>query len=189
MKQPGKQIIDVVRSSRESLEAASLERQANILGGSSMPKVEPKATAEPKDELSFKAVKVDDQGVLTLCASSIAKDGADESVQKGAMIGMAYDFCASANRTFKANHDNEVPIEAQLVESMVGAPILKSGKILPAGEPWPEDDPFVGINVEKGNESHWFISVRPTDPEVVKAAKEGKIVGASWGGMALKVED
>lgn len=142
-------------------------------------------------KLSFKAVQVDEQGVITLCASSIAKDGEGDVIEKGAMIGMAYDFCAGAERVFRANHDESAPIEAKLVESCVGVPVLKSGKVLEPGEAIPEDDPFDHVrtmDAAKACNTHWFVSVMPTDPEIVKAAKEGKIVGSSWGGMALKAE-
>lgn len=151
-------------------------------------------SSEPAAELaklSFKAVQVDDQGVITLCASSIAKDGDGDTVEKAAMIGMAYDFCATAERVFRANHDESAPIEAKLVESCVGVPVLKSGKVLEPGEAIPEDDPFDHVrtmDAAKACNTHWFVSVMPTDPEIVKAAKEGKIVGSSWGGMALKGE-
>jgi hypothetical protein len=138
---------------------------------------------------TFKAVKVDDQGVITLCGASIGKDREEDAVEKGALVGMAYDFCASPNRVFRANHDQEFPIEADLVESIIGAPVLKSGRMLLPGEEFPTDDPFAAINVEKGNETHWFVSVRPTDPAIIERARNGELVGASWGGLALKAAE
>lgn len=144
------------------------------------------AAAEAK-AATFKAVAVDDQGVIIgigAMAGNIDRDG--EVVQVGALLQMAYDFCASKARTFKANHDDAAELSADLVASMPGAPVLKSGRILKAGEDLPDDDPVVGINIEKGNEIAWFMGIRPHDPAVLEAARKGEIVGFSWGGFAAK---
>lgn len=136
---------------------------------------------------ALKAVAVDEElGMIVLIGSAAdIVDREDEAVDKAAVVRMAFDFCASDERTFKANHD--VEIDCSLVASWPGAPILKSGKVLELGAVVPQDDPVVGINIEKGKETHWFVGVRPNDPEVLKAAKEGEILGASWGGYATKV--
>jgi hypothetical protein len=137
---------------------------------------------------SFKAIAVDEElGVLTLIGSAAhIVDREDESVEKGALIRMAFDFCASKGRTFKANHAHE--IDCDLVASWPGTPVLKSGVMVGPGDAIPADDPIVAINIEKGNETHWFVGVRPNDPEVLKAAKNGEILGASWGGHATKID-
>lgn len=140
----------------------------------------------PVATATFKAVNVDDQGVIVGIGASIGEDREGEAVQKGALLGLAYDFCAGSQRAFKANHDNEARLNAELVSSWPGAPVLKSGVVLEPGAEIPEDDPIVAINIEKGNETHWFVGVRPLDKETRKAAKDGEIVGFSWGGDALK---
>lgn len=180
-------VLDVVKAAREKREPESIAKHT----GQPIPEKKPEEKAKLGD-LTFKAVKVDDQGVITLCASSIAKDGDNDTVQKGAMIGMAFDFCGSKDRIFHANHDKGAKIDAQLVESCIGVPVLKSGKVLEPGQEIPSDDPFDHVrtmDAAKACNTHWFVSVRPTDARIVEAAKKGEIVGASWGGMALKADD
>jgi Putative phage serine protease XkdF len=141
-----------------------------------------------KGRPTFKAVAVDDQDVIIGIGSAAhIVDNDDEAVTPAALIGMAYDFCASKAREFRANHD--AILDADLVASWPGAPILKSGRVLGAGEELPADDPVVGINIEKGNETHWFVGVRPHDKRIVKAAREGEVVGFSWGGFASKEKE
>lgn len=145
--------------------------------------VESRAKAAPSP--TFKAVAVDAQGVIIGIGSAAhIVDREDEHVGAGALLGMAYDFCASKAREFRANHES--PLEADLVASWPGAPILKSGRVIGVGEELPDDDPVVGINIEKGNETHWFVGVRPKDERITKAARDGEIVGFSWGGFASK---
>lgn len=134
---------------------------------------------------AFKAVSVDNQGVIVgIGSAAYIVDSEEDEVQQRALVGMAYDFCASKAREFRANHDDL--LEADLVASWPGAPILKSGRVLGRGEELPADDLVVGINIEKGNETHWFVGVRPHDPRVVDAARKGDILGFSWGGFAAK---
>lgn len=134
---------------------------------------------------TFKAIPSDNQGVIIGIGSAAhIVDRDDEVVTPAALLGMAYDFCASKAREFRANHD--AVIDADLVASWPGAPILKSGRVLGVGEELPTDDPVVGINIEKGNETHWFVGVRPHDERIVEAARKGEVVGFSWGGFAAK---
>ena len=95
---------------------------------------DPKETAGP---VTFKAAYVSDDGVIYgigAYAENIDLD--DEVLRTKALVGMAYDFCSATNRVFKANHQDV--LAADLVASMPGAPILKSGRILAAGEDVPE---------------------------------------------------
>jgi predicted flap endonuclease-1-like 5' DNA nuclease len=166
-------------------ETATTEPAAEVAPEASPAEAQP-APAEEK-AMAFKAVCVDDQGVIIGIGASIAVDRQDEAVTKAALIGMAYDFCASSDRAFRYNHDAKANVDAELVASWPGAPVLKSGKILAPGEDVPADDPVVAINIEKGKETHWFIGVKPNDPQVLEAARKGEIVGFSWGGFAQKV--
>lgn len=143
---------------------------------------EVKETAKPEPQATFKAVSVDDHGVIIgIGAVSGNVDLDNDIVEHAALLNLAYSFCAG-NRTFKANHKTEIGCD--LVASWPGAPILKSGKTLAFGEETPDNDPIVGISLEKGTESHWFVAVKPHDPKMLKAAKAGDITGFSWAGMA-----
>lgn len=133
----------------------------------------------------FKAVAVDDQGVIYGIASMVTVDREGEIVEKGALLQMAYDFCASKARQFLFNHDKDAPLDADLVASIPGAPILKSGRVLKAGESLPDDDPVVGIDIQKGNEIAWFVGLKPHDSRVLEQARKGGH-GFSWGGYASK---
>lgn len=144
------------------------------------------AEAKAAKRATFKAVCVDDQGVIIGIGASIGIDKQDEAVTKAALLGLAYDFCANADRQFRANHDEKAAVDADLVCSWPGAPVLKSGVILAPGQDVPENDPIVAINIEKGQETHWFVGIRPKDEAVLKAARDGEIVGFSWGGYASK---
>jgi hypothetical protein len=96
---------------------------------------------------------------------------------------------SAEGRTFKANHSE--PLDCTLVESWVGAPIISDGdalRTLKADETLAEDMNVVGINIEKGNETHWFLSFKPSDPEVAEIAKAGGIAGGSWGAFVSKTE-
>jgi hypothetical protein len=153
-----------------------------------------KAAAEAtKPQIALKAVTTDEFGVITLigaAAGSPSKIDLDEEfLAKADMIKMAFDFCSDKGRTFKANHSE--PIDCALVESYVGAPIIKDGDVertLKADEVF---DPalYTGkVDHTKGSETHWFFSVKPSDPEVVEIAKAGGIAGASWGALVSKTE-
>lgn len=146
------------------------------------------AVAPAQDKaMTFKAVCVEDRGVIMGIGGSIAVDKQGEDVEKGALIGLAYDFCASAERTFRPNHDQHASIDADLVESWLGEPVLKSGRVLAPGEAVPQDDPIDVSQCRKGAETHWFITVKPHDAAVLEAARKGELVGFSWGGFARKV--
>lgn len=173
-----KTIAEVIKSAREAAAPAPVAApQAGAPGGES--KGEKKA-------MTFKAVCVDDQGVIIGIGASIGTDRQDEAVTKAALLGLAYDFCAGSDRQFRANHDEKATVDADLVCSWPGAPVLKSGKILDPGAEVPEGDSVVAINIEKGKETHWFVGIRPKDEAVLKAARNGEIAGFSWGGYASK---
>lgn len=135
---------------------------------------------------AFKAVNVDNQGVIIAIGASVGLDREDDAVTRGALVGMAYDFCASSNREFRANHDADAILKADLVASFPGAPILKSGALLAPGSEIPDDDEIIGIDIRKGNETHWFVGIKPHDPAITEAARKGELAGLSWGGYARK---
>ena len=145
-----------------------------------------KAARQPSPVQTFKAVNVDNQGVIIAIGASVGLDREDDAVTKAALIGMAYDFCAASNREFRANHDAEAVLKADLVASFPGAPILKSGAILAPGAEMPEGDEIIGIDIRKGNETHWFVGIKPHDPAITEAARKGELAGLSWGGYARK---
>ena len=142
---------------------------------------DPKETAGP---VTFKAAYVSDDGVIYgigAYAENIDLD--DEVLRTKALVGMAYDFCSATNRVFKANHQDV--LAADLVASMPGAPILKSGRILAAGEDVPEDDPITGICL-KSQPIAWFVGVRPQDPAISEMARKGGVAGFSFGALVAR---
>jgi hypothetical protein len=172
-------ILEVIQE--ESLKARKIVADRNAAIAADVTKPE-QGKAKP---YSFKAVSVDNQGVIVLIGAAAGNiDHDDEVLQKAALLGMAYEFCASKTREFRANHQEVIPCE--LVASWPGGPILKSGKVLKAGEAIPENDTVVGINIEKGQETHWFVSVKPLDEKILDAARKGEIVGASWAGYVSR---
>lgn len=173
------EIASVLRAARENRIQDSVKTEA----------------AQEKGGVVFKAISCDDFGVIVGiggAAGSVNKlDKDGEFLEKGDLMAMAFDFTAAASKSFKANHDDNVSIDAQLVESWVGAPIIKDSsgiRTLKADEALTPDMDVVGIDVTKGNETHWFVGVRPSDPQVVEAAKAGKIAGFSWSGFVNKTE-
>lgn len=141
--------------------------------------------------MAFKAINVDDMGVITFIGGAVGDvkrlDLDGEFVEKGDLLTMAFDFCAAPERTFKENH--ETVVKADLVQSWVGAPIIKEGdaiRTLKADEVLAKDAQVVGINIEKGAETHWFLSARPQDPELIEKAKKGDIAGGSWSAAVTK---
>jgi hypothetical protein len=100
------------------------------------------------------------------------------------LVQMAHDFVKASSREFNANHgtaNKGAPIDAELVESMVGSPILKSGRVLVYGDemPDPKDDPVTGIDL-KGDPIAWFCALEVHDPAIVDLVKSGAIIGTSW---------
>ena len=143
------------------------------------PSAEPPAEAKAAPVATFKAAYVSDDGVIYgIGAYAESFDRDDDNLRTKALVKMAYDFCAASTRTFKACHKEE--LGADLVASMPGAPILKSGRVLKAGEEIPSNDPVTGIDL-KAEPIAWFVGVRPRDPDVSEMARKGEIVGFSWG--------
>jgi len=68
---------------------------------------------------------------------------------------------------------------------MTGRSILKSGRVLEYGEPIPDNDPMVGLNLE-GEPSCWTVGIRPRDAAVLDLARKGGIAGLSWGAYIQK---
>lgn len=142
---------------------------------------------------AFKAFGVDAElgiiyGIGAAAGSPDKLDLDDEFVSKGDLVKMAFDFCSGA-RTFKANHKEE--LSADLVQSWVGAPIIDTEKglrRLDERETLSPEMNVVGIDVTKGAETHWFVAVKPHDPEVVEIAKKGGVAGFSFGAAVRKVE-
>jgi hypothetical protein len=142
-----------------------------------------KAAATEASQITLKAVIGGAAGDV----NKLDLDG--EFIGKADLCKMAFDFVSAEGRTFKANHSE--PLDCTLVESWVGAPIISDGdalRTLKADETLAEDMNVVGINIEKGNETHWFLSFKPSDPEVAEIAKAGGIAGGSWGAFVSKTE-
>lgn len=144
-----------------------------------------------KRGMAVKAINVDDMGVITFIGGAVGDvqrlDLDGEFIEKGDLLEMAFDFCAGAERAFDVNHGEAV--KADLVQSWVGAPIVKDGegiRVLKADEVLTNEHDVVGIATEKGAETHWFLSVRPHDPEIVEKAKKGDFVGGSWAASVAK---
>jgi hypothetical protein len=157
---------------------------------------QPETVEQPEGEkakaASFKAIGVDEFGVIVGIGGAAGSpehlDLDGEFLEKGDLIKMAFDFCASPSRQFKANHQDA--LDAQLVESWVGTPIIEDGKgvrELKAGERLVNGMKVVGIGLDVTKASHWFVGVKPTDPSIVKAAKDGAVAGFSWGADVNKV--
>ena len=145
------------------------------------------ATGETKAAPIFKAAYTSDDGVVYAIGGYATNvDDDKDTLQTATLVRMAYDFTKAGTRTFKANHNGE--IKADLVASMCGAPILKSGRVLKAGEELPDDDPVTGICL-KSEPIAWFVGIKPSDPEIVKLAKSGKLAGTSWGALAKREAD
>ena len=144
---------------------------------------------------AFKAIGTNDLGCIRLIGASAGSpnklDEDKEFFEKADVIKMAFDFVSKSDRKFNANHNEDEPLNVTLVESFVGAPIIKADekeRMLKPDEQLTDDMEVVGINIEKGNETHWFLTVRPEDPELYELAKAGGIVGASVGALVTKVE-
>lgn len=181
---------------------AEAAKQAAAAQAAASAAAKPADAAAPADgeqkasSVSFKAIAVDEFGIvygIGGAAGSTAKlDKDGEFIEKGDLCRLAFDFCAKGGRKFNANHDRGWSIDAQLVESWVGAPIIRkegATRTLSANEVLdPATMTVIGINVEKGNETHWFVGVKPLDPEIVELAKSGGVAGFSWGAHVSKVE-
>lgn len=193
-------LLAVIKAAREANEA----EVASILAAADAPAVAataarvegaaaPEAAAAAaeaakgvKATFELKGVAVSD-GVIVAIGGSVNVDSDDDAVAQRALIDMSYDFCARGSRTFKGNHTDE--IKADLVESWTGAPILRSGKTLAKGEAIPKhaDDPIIGINIEKGKATHWFVGIRPEDPALLDEAAKGELT-LSWAGYVKREE-
>lgn len=141
-----------------------------------------------KPKLAFKAIGAGIDGIIVGIGASAGSpsklDKDDEFVDKAGLVKMAYDFCSAKDRTFKANHKEEIAVD--LVASWPGAPIVKSGsgvRCLEIDEPLTDAYEVVGIDIAKGSESHWFVAVRPKDPEIAALAAKGGIAGFSFGAI------
>ena len=158
------------------------------------PAVESEGSEGKAKEVAFKAISVNEFGVIYGIGgaagdpTNLDLDG--EFMEKADLIRMAHSFSAKSDRKFKANHKGEIACD--LVESFVGAPMIEDGsggmRMLKAGERLTRDMSIAAINVQKGNETHWFVGVRPTDPDVVARSKRGEIAGLSWGAKVSKTE-
>ena len=144
---------------------------------------------EEKAGVSFKALASHEGYITGIGAAAGSPDKLDldgEFVNKADLQKMAYDFTSAPKRTFKANHKEE--IDAKLVQSWVGAPIIADGegvRVLKADEKLLPDMEVVGIDIRPGNESHWFVGAKLPDALASKAAE---VVGFSFGAGVTKVE-
>lgn len=193
-------VLDVVRQAREAVGSPTLTResvdaanaaaaqaavdaQATPDAEAAKPAEEIKETAKP---VTFKAAYVSNDGVIYLIGAYAGNVDLDNDVlQTKALVDMSYDFCSSKARTFKANHKND--IAADLVASMPGAPILKSGRVMAYGEDLPEDDPITGICITSEPVA-WFVGIRPHDKAIAEKARAGEIIGSSWGAFVDRHE-
>ncbi len=171
---------------------------------------EPAATTETpsgeKGAVVFKAVGVSGDHTVIQAIASAAEiyDRDDDTMHEHDLVALAHDFCANKGRVLKANHTEELP-KAELVESLVGAAILKSGRVMVKGEALPPQndadpriaagesiDPVVGVTL-KGHPQHanlhWFVGIRPNDAAVVEKAESGGIAGLSWSGSANRTPE
>lgn len=139
--------------------------------------------------MAFKAIGSTTEGVIIGIGAAAGNpdklDLDEEFVSKADLVQMAYDFCSSKDRTFKANHREK--IDCDLVASWPGAPIIKNGsgvRLLDDNEYLDDSMEVVGISTAKGAESHWFVGVKPKDPEIAELAAKGGIAGFSFGAHA-----
>jgi hypothetical protein len=134
--------------------------------------------------LTLKALPVHGPGNTLYFIAGFAENVDDDGDQLGVepLISMAHDFVCSGSRVFNANHGSAnggEPLDVDLVSSVTGAPILASGRTLKAGETVPANDRMVGVSLE-GEQIAWVVGVRVNDPDLLAAAKAGKITGSSW---------
>lgn len=153
-----------------------------------------KAAVEEHRAMTFRAVGSTTEGVIVgIGASAGSPDKLDregEFLDMPALKKMAYDFCAATSRTFKANHEEE--IDCALVASWPGAPLIADGggvRRLQKNEPLDPSMTVVGIDIQKGAESHWFVAVKPRDPQIAQLAAEGGIAGFSFGAYCTVTEE
>lgn len=112
----------------------------------------------------------------------------NDVLSKAALKRLAHDFCSNRNgeQKFKANHGEE--LKCDLVQSWIGAPIVRASdgtlSVLKAGQCWPDSATYAGISNE--DDTHWFVAVQPSDPNIVQMAKAGQIVGFSWSGFVQR---
>jgi hypothetical protein len=175
-----------LREHNEVWRAERIKAQADAAAESTPPAAEapPELVEKEAAGVVFKSAYVGDGGVIyAIAATSGTVDLDDDVLSTEALVKMAYDFTSSGTRTFKANHSDAV--EADLVASITGAPVLKSGRVIAHGESLPEDDPMVGINLEE-HPSAWVVGIRPKDRAIAELAKAGGIAGLSWGAYATR---
>lgn len=156
---------------------------------------EQRAKAAAIKSQSFKAVATSDTdlgviiGIGAAVGSPTNLDLDGEFIEKADLFKMCFDFTGSAKRTFKANHKDG--IDCTLVMSWAGAPIVevdKAARMLEDGEAISDDMKIVGISLDVSKATHWFVGVKPNDPEILEAAKAGEIVGFSWAGFVTRTE-
>lgn len=166
------------RSAERAAEAARLAESAKI-----------EEVSEKKAGVAFKALAAHEGYITGIGAAAGSPEKLDldgEFVNKADLMKMAYDFTSAPKRTFKANHKTE--IDAKLVQSWVGAPIIEDGdgvRVLKADEKLTPEMNVVGIDIRPGNESHWFVGAKL--PEAL-ADKAGEVVGFSFGANVNKVK-
>lgn len=154
-----KKIADEAAAAQAILDAAAGKKEGEAAAAPA--EDEPIEAAAKAVEFAFKANE--ELGVIEGIASvADIFDRENERVQKGALVGMAFEFCAKSKRDFKINHTEK--IDCELVESYTGALTKVPGVI------------------DHSVKSHWFVTLKPKDPAILEAAKAGQVVGMSWGG-------
>lgn len=129
-----------------------------------------------------------DDNIVVGIGASISPDKAGDAVERAALRKMAHEFCTSKAQLLCANHDEKLTLDGTTRGYWIGAPVTRKGRMILPGEELPDagsDDPIVAINFEKGNDTHWFFELLPTDPKLVEAFNNGEINGFSWGGNAV----
>jgi hypothetical protein len=136
----------------------------------------------------FKGIGTTDDGVIIGIGGSVNLDSDNDVIEQSSFTKAVHGFCAATDRKFKGNHKDD--IKADLVSIFAGAPIVSKGGVLRTlakGEalPDPAVEPVVGLNFEKGKETHAFLGVRPHDAALVEEAKKGGVT-FSWAGPAKR---
>ena len=162
-------------------EAKAATAQAEL--AQAMQEANPEQSDAKASPVTLKAAYVG-KGNVVYCIGAYAgnEDRDLDTLHISPLVQMAHDFVKSPAREFNGNHSTAnkgAPLDMELVESMTGAPILQSGRVLAYGDDMPNDDPVTGIDL-KGDPIAWFCALEIHDPAIVELVKSGAIVGTSW---------
>jgi hypothetical protein len=139
------------------------------------------------DERSL-ALKAPDQAAATAAAAAVAATATAEAGKAKPYTFKALGVDEHGVITGIGAVAENVDLDDEILKQKALVQILKSGKVLAAGEAIPADDTVIGISIEKGKESHWFVGIRPNDDEVLELAKKGGVACFSWGAFVTRTE-